>query len=934
MSKPILQLLKPFLLMIFFTGMITLISCKKTGSRNENIHYIDANANIWNIEKWAENLWVTADYNGNVDLKNLDSGENAWSFSAGAFVFDLKTGDLNSDGEQETALVTAQGELVVLDAEGNRKWSFQSRLPLYNVGIGNFTGDERLEVVCGGIDRYVYVFDSDGKQIGQSEKVERLVHRIATGNLDDDEYDEILVVEARTIANLMQFESDTFQSAWRKPLKVPDKLINWENPRGSFFPFSLEISDLDGDGKNEIIMGDTYFNKQAVMVTDNQANAIWISEGLPPFQKVDDVQIEFYSTAFVRCADIFPESEGKEVISVAGGMFRIWDKNGNLLGSENSFVGFTDFEMDENQIILASAPNGDNYLYQFTIDKNWEQKVSEIEFRGLIKEIKENTNELKLQVENYESEAVSPNVYDLKIGFGSNPTNAKGLEDYKNQMAWFYKQFPYENLRVIENIKAIEITPPLDEKGKPWSPGRWKVDAINGTMTVDEILSKALWIEENKVPTMFSIGHSCMPFITLETAEKILQTAPNYCLGFQTAEDEALELIPRYFEHFFRPLANLCQKYGNKMCLTKNKGLWWLSSPADPKVFNALFAEDRKNVSMSATEDSNSRTPELNLMGRGGLWQAGLLSHNDVSIHGDLFSFNRFQQWEYPKAGHPYLRLLVAHTTLGMTQISTRIREIMPSSDSAVFEATGKESTEIFYHLLGKGIIFSPERENILGYSPIGMVVHQPPKKWLEDAHNGHSPEIWEDDMELHQAVMPHNGNLWGMTNTPAHALQKVLFNKERQFGTQVPATPFGLVAFVPEFTDLNDVANISEWWHTDGIYVWKDNGPRLYGSEAANALKADFEKAAARLPFRQVNSEDAVFMQIIRLKENHFRMVLVDPGWINPKDHRVDIKIQLEGNYRVENVLDKQHYNISNKQFTVNVPAGLFTVVDVIQNW
>jgi hypothetical protein len=60
--------------------------------------------------------------------------------------------------------------------------------------------------------------------------------------------------------------------------------------------------------------------------------------------------------------------------------------------------------MDENQIILASAPNGDNYLYQFTIDKNWEQKVSEIEFRGLIKEIKENTNELKLQVENYKLE--------------------------------------------------------------------------------------------------------------------------------------------------------------------------------------------------------------------------------------------------------------------------------------------------------------------------------------------------------------------------------------------------------------------------------------------------------------------------------------------------------------------------------------------------
>jgi len=933
MKKPILKLLKPFLLM-FFIGIITLISCKKAGSQNENIRYIAANANIWHIEKWSENWWVTADYYGNVALKNLDTGEDVWSFSAGTFVFDLKTGDLNRDGKPETTLVTAQGELVVLDAEGNRKWSFQSKLPFYNVGIGNFTGDEKLEVACGGIDRYVYVFDADGKQIGQSEKVERLVHRIATANLDDDEYDEILVIEARTIANLMEFENNSFQSAWRKQLKVSDELINWENPKGNFFPFSLVISDLDDDGKNEIIMGDTFFNKQAVMVTDNQANPLWISEGLPPFQKVDDAQIEFYSTAFVRCADVFPDIPGNEVVSVAGGMFRIWDKNGKLLGSKNSKLGFTDIELKGNQLILASCPNGDDYIYKISLNKDWAQIVGNLEFKGLISEIKKNTEILKKQVEQFQPEKPADTKTDLVIGFGSVTTNEKGLEAYKKQTDWFRQKFPYPNLLVISSMKAIEATPPLDETGKPWSPGRWKVDALNGTMTVEDILAKAQWIEENRIPTMFSIGHSCMPFITLETAEKILQTAPNYCRGFQSAEDEALLLIPRYFEHYFSPLANLCLKYDNKMCLTKNKGLWWLSSPADPKVFNSLFAKDRKNVSMAATEDSNSRTPEINLMGRGGLWQAGLLKHNEVSIHGDLFSFNRFQQWEYPKAGHPYLRRLVAHTTLGMTQISTRIREIMPSSDSAVFDVTGRESTEIFYHLLGKGIIFSPERESILGYSPIGMVVHQPPKKWLEDAHNGHSPEIWEDDVELHQAVLPHNGNLWGMTNTPEHALQKVLFNKERQFGTQVPATPYGLVAFVPEFTDLKNVANIGEWWHTDGIYVWKDNGPRLLGSEAAKALKADFEKAAERLPFRQVNPEDAVFMQIIGIKENHFRLVLVDPGWINPKDHHIDIKIQLEGNFRVENILDKQHYNISNQQFTVNVLAGLFTVVDVIQNW
>ncbi len=914
------------LLFLMIAG-IFVISCK---SKEETvINYFKADGNIWHIAKEKNNNWVTADYNGVIASANLKSGENKWTYLTNAFVFDLTTVDLNSDGNIETLLVTAQGKLIVLNSDGKELWSFQSELPLYNVEVGNLTGDEKSEVICGGIDRYVYVFDDEGKLIGRSEKVDRLVHRLAVGNLDEDLYDEVIVIENRTIANLMEFDDNLFQSVWRKPIKVPDNMINWENPRGNFFPFSIEIDDINNDGKNEIIMGDTYFNKQTVMVTDCETNPIWISEGLQPFKKEDDAQIEFYSTAYVRSADLIPEIEGKEVISLAGGMFRIWDKDGNLLGSQNSKVGFTDIEIDGREVFLSSAPNGDNFMYSFLIDENWEKKVAKIEFQGLISQIKKNTEKLGLMVQQYRPEMVNENkIYDLKIGFGSNPTNPEGLEEYRNQLEWFYQKFPYKNLRIIESLKAIEPTPPLDEQGNPWSPWRWKVDAINGTMSVKEILDKAKWIEDNEIPTIFYIGHSCMPFITLETAERILQVAPNYCLGFQTSEDENIEVVPRYFEHFYKPLAELCRKYGNKRCITKNKGLWWMSAPAHEEVFNAMFSEGRESVATAATEDSNSRTPEINLMGRGGLWQAGLLHNNDVSIHGDLFSFNRFFQWEYPKAGHPYLRLLVAHTSMGMTQISTRIREIMPSSDSAVFEVTGKESTEIFYHLLGKGIIFSPKRENALGYSPIGIVVHKPSQKWLEDAHNGHAPDMWKNDNELENATIPHNGCLWGMTNTPDHALQKILFNKDRQFGSQIPATPYGLVAFVPEFANLEDVTHIKEWWHTDGIYVWKEGGPKLTGEEAANAIKTDFTRGAEHLPFRQISNP--VFMQVLKVDENHYRLVLVDSGWINPKESRVDIKIQLDGDFKVEDVLSKEKFDCTDNTFSVRMPPGLFVLIDV----
>jgi len=87
---------------------------------------------------------------------------------------------------------------------------------------------------------------------------------------------------------------------------------------------------------------------------------------------------------------------------------------------------------------------------------------------------------------------------------------------------------------------------------------------------------------------------------------------------------------------------------------------------------------------------------------------------------------------------------------------------------------------------------FFPQQQ-VKGFSPIGIAVHTPPKKWLQDGFNGHAPWKWRDDPELHNAIIPHNGCLWGNTETPEHALQKVLLGKKRQFGYHIPATPIHL---------------------------------------------------------------------------------------------------------------------------------------------
>lgn len=133
----------------------------------------------------------------------------------------------------------------------------------------------------------------------------------------------------------------------------------------------------------------------------------------------------------------------------------------------------------------------------------------------------------------------------------------------------------------------------------------------------------------------------------------------------------------------------------------------------------------------------------------------------------------------------------------------------------------------------------------------------------------------------------------------------------------------------MPVHTDLDKVPGIKEWWHTDGIYVWQDSGPKLTGMEAAVALRASFEKSAAKLPFR---AEGAVFFQTLKMSEGKYRLFAIDSGWLDPEDRDVTIHIQIAAEIlSVTDALSGEEILVKNGTLPILVPAGSLRIMDVV---
>ncbi len=834
-------------------------------------------------------------YDNAVRCVDPESGKMLWEAGLGGFPFGLAVADLDGDGRAETLAACADGVLHAISPEGRVLWRFQrNSAPLYAVAVCGG------RIAAGGIAREVYGLSADGRLEG--------VHPFgAMVNFLGTDGRRVMAVNYGDRAQWLEMGPRGPRVAGKA--RIP----------GEFTPYSLDVADLDGDGEAEAVMGTDNEGGCRVLAMKPDGVSMWLTPRWWGKPTGGWERRGIFCMTQARVAGTVPGVDGPAVVAVTSGNVRLFDRTGKMVGSADAPVAFNDLAVDGRTLWLGSTPNGDGTIYRIDLGGGWEGTVAALERRGLAAEVGANMAALRRQAEAAapDADAAARGPYFFKV-----PRYNERSRKAPESLRWFAGAFPSPRFRVFTFVGwNLREDFAMNARGE-----RVAGAAPEGGRSAAEIEDLAAAIEEDGVPMLWTVDHTTTPHVSVAALERAMAAAPERLLGFISHEDESPSRLPDYFDGYLRSLADGCVREGRgRKILLQEKNVWYFSTPPAGKVFDAMFGGGRGAVFVLGTDDANSRTPDLNLMGRAGLRQAGLARHIQASVISDSFCYNRMREWESPKSGSPMLRLLMAHTVLGADHYFFRD----DYWDEGELTAEGREFADVFLPLLDKGIVFSPAPEEMAGLSRIGFAVHEPPRAWMEDGHNGHGENAWREDAVLDEGVLPRNGCVWGNAPTPAHALTAVVFHKKRQYGGFVPATPYGPVVFVPAQADLARVPGVTEWWHTDGVSVWREGGERLTGAKAAERMRAAFEAAAAALPFRAAG--DDVFLHTVRLKESGYRVFLIDPGWVDPAARRVVLRAQVKGVRGLRDRLTGEAVEMRDGEARVTVPAGGFRILDAV---
>lgn len=843
----------------------------------------------------AKKVLFNSELDGSVSCYTLD-GKKIWRnpTQSPAVLFEIEAADVNADGNDDLLGASGDGNIYCWDSKGSLLWKFN---PGYKVRFSEMAvvkGAKGVQIFAGGNDSKLYELNSLGKLVS-STPIKGIVRKIEVGNFTEVGKPSIF---------LMTYAGDKFNWEFMGFIDPITKSVLKTNPFNSkgngkewnrLMITDISVADIDKDKRDDVLFFGAAEKSAIYIALNGDFKIIGQFEG-----PVKDAQ----RYAHVIGTSLQPIRN--EIALQFGGIIYVCSPDGKLIdksGTKNAEIIYNDMVVDavSKKLFCAGQVGGDNSMYTYSLSKNdwYTQKQT---FIGRAAEVEKNINALYNQAVNfklpaYQKPSEKPWVI---ISGGSLTPEVKKLKAADliqiTQYTW------QENTDRTNLVNAFG-------KDALKKDRRGKYDKSRA-----EIITLVKALEAKGEAFTLWAGHGTDPFyLQIETLEAVLKAAPTTCYGFTYAEMANVE-DPRviYFIKEYVPrLAAACRVNGRAKLFFRYKNMFWAATSHMEPWKSMFFSGKYSDVLVPASEDTSSRTQDINLVGRVGMFAGGYVNDFAMRLIDDNPTSWRPLSPGGQRSASPYLRQGVMMAAYG-----ARYGVLF---DNKYFEGPG---LNIMYALMKSGALPVVNKEDILSIGSWHLIDHLD-EELIESVDNHHDMTNFstDDDKSVFSVAHMH----WAGASLPDYDFSKAALGVNYRWLNYMPELPFGMIPIVPsDYKSTLDQKVIP--YSVSNLKNGKVDGKIVAAKDFGATIKSVAEQGARKL---LVNVKGAAW-SAIRIDDNHIRVILIDPGYIDPQDRQVSVTFNQKQPLAAVDILSKESLKIADKSIKLTVPAGSMRFVDM----
>jgi hypothetical protein len=824
----------------------------------------------------------------------------------------IVTADIHPHVGEEivAAVLDRKGSIRALDAGLNPLWQYDDDQTFLSLGVGDINQDGKMEIVAGSLSGMVYALDSRGKLLWKKVLSDgSSIGALAVGDVNQLPGDEIVAGDRDGRISILDGKGSILVTG--SP-KVPGsgekrhyKLV-WIR--------EIQIDDLDGDGKKEIVVG----SRPSGMVTvlDGKGRVIWQREFSDTVNSWSNSQVSIGNVTGDRKKEILCLLYG----IVLGGQKNttpivVLDHGGNIISKIFPPVSY--FEVN-------AVPSGDGYdsIFIGSSSRSSACQITSFSKLGLVQsspslsKTDKVTDMVTEKLRMVSSPQIDQKTKSKAIHILQHVSFSEGIGEIERLYRFLQSR---ESGRLVFEMMVDGMREKADKKRKEYKvPKRFKKGKAHPG---NEILTFVAGMEERNIPFYIRVAKNNSFHLTKETIEEILTTAPNSCKGFIANECSYTRKNFTAFVNSLEQVLDVLRRHGNRKLILDQHFDFWLKIPSDPVVGPKLFKPEFREVLVPMYKTNRPHCPELNVGMIVGMWKSGIVEEWGYCAQDDLW---KFESIFINPPSDVLLRMEVMAASLGATyyRIEGNRQFLRREGGNYVLEEPSTRHRDFFHSLVRKGVIVPLNKPVQLETSPVLFLKRFNPQEMpsKNEDHGSYWTKVFQ-----RRDILSYD---FALKSVRENYLPRLWTGMQHYCDGVFPKTPYGFVCFAPNWVGSEKRRFASRIFSTEGITVSDEKGTRIPGGQLDTVILDSLKQGSKTLPFLA----DDLFLAIHKYEDGSYVLYLMDTKQFDTRDINTRLRINVsKTKFKIIDVFDNSVLSVGESDIPVTVPAGLFRILKAI---